>query len=177
MQKHSSSPLLVLARKTVPPGFYILTKESGAGGVGIIIADAKWMNFDRTGQCLANGILEKLRGPFWTFHSEANHGYGPSLYDAALICAAEKGKWLVPALTSNLLVTEGKGATTSDEAEAVWKFYYEHRPDVKKHDISKLTEDLFLDRPWMSTAYQLHGTLESIAPLWDETKTEVLATS
>lgn len=153
------------ARKDVPSGFYILTTGDDPVSVGITIGNEAWMTQSEGGERLATGFIEKVRGPFWTVHTEAEHGYGPSLYDAALILATQQGKWVVPAAASKILA--GGEVSTSEEAEAVWKHYYTNRPDVKKHDISEIVP-VFADKPWLSTAYQLKGKLEDIGPVWHD---------
>lgn len=100
------------------------------------------------------------------FHSQAQKGYGPLLYDAAMMYLTSKGKWMTPAAAG--------GGGTSPAAEAVWKHYYFNRPDVQKKDISEEQSEMpsylkenIQGKPWLQTVYQLHGNIESLIPIRD----------
>jgi|GEM_PF-6033902 len=56
--------------------------------------------------------------------SSVDKGYGPLLYDLAMETVSKEGC---------SLVSDRK--RVSDEAFAVWKYYYENRPDVRKKEL------------------------------------------
>lgn len=74
----------------------------------------------------ADYIEECIDGVYET-HSEAESGWGPFLYDIAIEYAT----------------IIGRGATSSrrgssQDAQNVWKYYYDNRDDVKKHQMDDL---------------------------------------
>ena len=74
---------------------------------------------------------------------QAQSGWGPMLYDAAMEYATELGAGLAP--HSYIRHPLGKDSPSS---ERVWKHYYERRGDVTK------SEPQDAEKPWLHAVYQ-----------------------
>ena len=95
------------------------------GKIGRIIRDGEVIIFqDQT----HNGFCSRA----WVImSSEANHGYGPLLYDIAIEWATMNGS----GLTSDR-------ASVSLDAQWVWEYYMENRGDVTSHQLDDLENTL-----------------------------------
>jgi len=98
-------------------------------------------------------VVNKRNGDtIYVPHNSAQQGWGPFGYDLAIEFATMNNSCVVPATGS------GNGINT-DDSNAVWKYYYEKRPDVKKepledgHYQSSIKERNLENAPWLYQKY------------------------
>ena len=178
--------MITAARQNIPEGFMLGVIRDPDEGHLIRIANQEFFDNYRNktdpGKILARGWIGSFKTPenrYFNAHTEAEHGYGPVLYDAAIIMATKFGGGLVSSLCKSVL-TEGPWET-SDEAAGVYKFLYNSRPDVTKRSLTqnelvriqkdfKSRADIMQEKPELFAVYVLNKRLSSLGPVWPGTK-------
>ena len=107
-------------------------------------SDSHWLDWWTGRECLDEYSETYLEvGPE---KSQADHGYGPLMYDIALEYAYQIGTGIVPDRSG-----------VSNAAGNVWKHYREKRPDVRFIPFDKnhpcFYHEYDIDRPYLNGAY------------------------
>lgn len=118
------------------------------------------------------GVTGALKGyKLYNWHSDlpTGAGYGPMFYDIAMEIATKNGGYLVSSTLLNRLGNVvgakenkgGAGGDASDEAEAIYKFYYERRNDVEKvqPNIILANEPDQASKPYLYELYRKKPTI------------------
>ena len=89
-------------------------------------------------------------GEYWTHHQNAEHGYGPLLYDLAIEYATKLGGGVLPATGQVML--SNLPFTNTDASAAVWNQYLK-RSDVQ-HELPIRLEMLIKSNPQIAEEFR-----------------------
>jgi hypothetical protein len=122
----------------LPPGYSIVTRPGRFEALFQITCTDPTKAVKNMGKTLGYiDIVNSDSNRWYVADVQAQHGYGPLLYDVAMEFVTQKGGFLTSMENSQIL-EEGPSAKrvewTSDDAKGVWK-HYKFRKDVQPVDI------------------------------------------
>ena len=111
--------------------------------------NSEWLTFtlrSKNGYPFGKINMVYVAPKVWTVHNNAQHGWGPLLYDLAIEYATKNGGGVIPA-------TGAKAGMNTPESNSVWKYYYEKRSDVNHKPIQIDDDEYPQENPWLFQLY------------------------